>query len=65
VNHLHVDCARNGGEMTLRLFVNGKRVVETTHESAGSLAGAEMFAFSQDGGTDIRFDNLVARSNST
>jgi Domain of unknown function (DUF4328) len=64
-NHLRVDCARNGGEMTLRLFVNGKRVAETTHESAGGLAGVEMFAFSQDGGTDIRFDNLVARSNST
>jgi hypothetical protein len=61
VNRLRAECVRDGDVMKLRFLVNGKRVTETQHESSGRLVGVELFAYSEKGGTDIRFDNVLVR----
>jgi hypothetical protein len=61
VNRLRAECVRDGDIMKLRFLVNGKRVTETQHESSGRLVGVELFAYSEKGGTDIRFDNVLVR----
>jgi hypothetical protein len=47
--------------MKLCFLVNGNRVTETQHESSGRLVGVELFDYSEKGGTDIRFDNVLVR----
>lgn len=61
VNRLRAECVRDGDVMKLRFLVNGNRVTETQHESSGRLVGVELFAYSEEGGTDIRFDNVLVR----
>ena len=61
VNRLRAECVRDGDVMKLRFLVNGKRVTETQHESSGRLVGVELFAYSEKGGTDIRFENVLVR----
>ena len=60
-NRLRAECVRDGDAMTLRFFVNGKRLTETKHEALGELVGVELFVYSENGGTDIRFDNVLVR----
>ena len=60
-NRLRAECVRDGDVMKLRFLVNGKRVTETQHESRGRLVGVELFVYSEKGGTDIRFDNVLVR----
>jgi len=61
VNRLRAECVREGDALKLRLFVNGKRLTETKHEALGGLVGVELFVYSEKGGTDIRFDNVLVR----
>ena len=61
VNRLRAEYVRDGDVMKLRFLVNGNRVTETQHESSGRLVGVELFAYSEKGGTDIRFDNVLVR----
>jgi hypothetical protein len=60
-NRLRAECVREGDAMTLRFFVNGKRLTQTKHEALGALVGVELFVYSEKGGTDIRFDNVLVR----
>jgi hypothetical protein len=61
-NRIRATCIREGVRTVLRLDVNGARVAETTHrDSLGRFIGVELFAFSRNGGTDVRFDDLVVR----
>src|SRR5262245_7917844 len=62
INRLRADCVREGSAMKLRFFVNGTELTETQHEASGELEGVELFAYSEKGGTDVRFDNVVVRS---
>jgi Domain of unknown function (DUF4328) len=56
------ECLRRGEETRLSLTVNGTSIAQATHRgSLGDFAGVEVFAYSQRGSTDVRFDNLVAR----
>jgi hypothetical protein len=61
-NRLRVDCIDEHGRAVLRLYVDGVKVAETTHPSGlGDFIGVGLFAYSANGGTDVRFDDLVAR----
>jgi uncharacterized protein DUF4328 len=61
-NRLRAECVREGEVMKLRFFVNGNRLAETKHEFSGRLVGVELFAYSERGGTDVRYDNVFVRS---
>ena len=47
------------GRDDARFFVNTERLTETKHDALGQLVGVELFAYSENGGTDIRFDNVL------
>jgi hypothetical protein len=53
---------RDSDAMKVLFLVNGKRVTEAQHESRGRLVGVELFVYSEKGGTDIRFDNVLVRA---
>lgn len=62
---IHAECAPRGEEIVLELTVNDTQVAQTSHRaSLGDVAGVELFAYSERGGTDVRFDNLVVRDAS-
>ena len=62
VNRLRAECVRDSDAMKVLFLVNGKRVTEAQHESRGRLVGVELFVYSEKGGTDIRFDNVLVRA---
>ncbi len=61
-NRLRAECIRRRDRSVLKLAVNGQLVAETTHRgSIGKFVGVGFFAYSQNGGTSVRFDDLVVR----
>jgi hypothetical protein len=61
-NRLRADCHGDEDRTVLRLFVNGRRLAETTDRPGlGRLVGLQFFVYSGRGGTDVRFDNLAVR----
>jgi hypothetical protein len=61
-NRIRADCIGEEGQTVLRLFVNGRELVETTDKPGlGRFVGLQFFVFSGRGGTDVRFDNLAVR----
>jgi hypothetical protein len=61
-NRLRLECVGEEDRAVLRLFVNGRRLVETTERPGlGRFVGLQFFVYSGRGGTDVRFDNLAVR----
>jgi hypothetical protein len=61
-NRLRAECVGEEDRAVLRLFVNGRRLVETTDRPGlGRFVGLQFFVYSGRGGTDVRFDNLAVR----
>ena len=60
-NRLRAGCVREGDAMKLSLFVNGERLTETRHEALGDLKEIGLFVYSENGGTDVRFDDVFVR----
>lgn len=61
-NRLRADCHGEEEGTVLRLFVNGRRLAETTDRPGlGRFVGLQFFVYSGRGGTDVRFDNLAVR----
>lgn len=64
-NRIRATCIREGDRTVLKLAVNGARLAETSHRpSLGKFVGVELFAYSGNGGTDVRFDDVVVRKPS-
>ena len=65
-NRIRADCIGEEGRTVLRLFVNGRRLAETTDRPGlGRFVGMQFFVYSGRGSTDVRFDNLAARELSS
>jgi Domain of unknown function (DUF4328) len=61
-NRIRAECIRASGRTVLRLSVNGKQVTETTDRRAiGDFIGVALFVYSEGGGTDVRFDDLIVQ----
>jgi hypothetical protein len=61
-NRLHAECIDDGDETLLRLYVDGVRQSEARHSGRmGRFIGIGLFVYSQSGGTDVRFDDVVVR----
>jgi hypothetical protein len=58
---VRAECVREGDTLKLSLFVNGERLTETRHEALGDLEEIGLFVYSENGGTDVRFDDVFVR----
>jgi hypothetical protein len=65
-NRLRAECVRQGDTVALKLAVNGNPVTQAIRRrDPGKLIGVELFAYSQNGDTDVRFDNLIVREKTS
>ena len=61
-NRVRAECVAEGDEAVLRMYVDDVRLSETRHSGRlGEVIGIGIFAYSQAGGTDVRFDDVLVR----
>ena len=58
---MRAECVREGDTMKLSLFLNGERLTETRHAALGDLEEIGLFVYSENGGTDVGFDDVFVR----
>jgi hypothetical protein len=63
-NTLSAVCTPRGDRTSLRLAVNGRTIAETTHRRrSGKFVAVALFAYSEAGGADVLFDDIVVRND--